>query len=398
METKKLLKKIKEVIAKNEEIRKLKKESFNIFSILRKESDEEHLHSAFIFELLNPKSSHDLGNVFLEKFLKRFAKDFSKNNKIDDFQVIKEFDIGNGRIDILIRSKNNYVIAIENKIYAEDQNTQLCRYHSYLKSRSRDDFKLLYLNLWGNAPSEISIKCENEKKIEEDKDFTILSYRKDIIEWLEDCIKETYNYPTLRETILQYINLIKKLTNQLTDNKMKEELKNLIKENYNEAKLVADQIQEVEKDTVFEFFKDLKKELTEKFPENDGWQVELDNLGERYTGISLKNEKWDSDIGIGIEGQPYVDKSVSVIGIYGNKDKLPQEKYKDAIKDKLKKFDLNKSSNSWVLYKYIYDFKNKKQLFDKDKRQELLDKYINLFENIKKEVNNDFINLKTNQL
>lgn len=41
---------------------------FNLFRILRQDSDEVNLHSRFIYELLNPGGSHEMGSVFLQYF------------------------------------------------------------------------------------------------------------------------------------------------------------------------------------------------------------------------------------------------------------------------------------------------------------------------------------------
>ena len=46
-------------------------DKFNIFSILRKSSDEVNLHSKFIYELLNPNGSHQQGDIFLNLFIEK---------------------------------------------------------------------------------------------------------------------------------------------------------------------------------------------------------------------------------------------------------------------------------------------------------------------------------------
>ena len=68
-----LLKEVSEVI-REERIQKKERqkrgEYFNIFSVLRLETKEVRLHSAFLAELLNPEGSHGLGKQFLELFKK----------------------------------------------------------------------------------------------------------------------------------------------------------------------------------------------------------------------------------------------------------------------------------------------------------------------------------------
>lgn len=52
----KLLKEISLINLKYEKLQEVTESDFNVFSILRNESDEVALHSRFIGELLNPES------------------------------------------------------------------------------------------------------------------------------------------------------------------------------------------------------------------------------------------------------------------------------------------------------------------------------------------------------
>jgi hypothetical protein len=99
-----LFEKIEYIIGKNEEISRLKNESFNIFSILRKEHEEEKLHSAFLAELLNCKGNHGLGTIFFNLFIKQLIKPHFTVN--DSVQVITEKNVNEfGKIDIFIKNK-----------------------------------------------------------------------------------------------------------------------------------------------------------------------------------------------------------------------------------------------------------------------------------------------------
>ena len=100
--------------------------SFNIFSILRQESEEVALHSRFLTELLNPKGSHKCGNIFQILFMKMILGDNWKDGEPLFAQY--EVSVGDlGRIDILLKG-SQHIYVIENKIYAEDQPEQLQRY------------------------------------------------------------------------------------------------------------------------------------------------------------------------------------------------------------------------------------------------------------------------------
>lgn len=246
-----LLDNIDLIVKKYEEIDRINGSQFNIFSILNIESDELK-HSLFIAELLNPSGRHGFGSLFLEIFLKTVSiTDFDLDNVI----VHTEKSIGNttdkegGRIDIFLKDKNNTTIVIENKIYASDQPQQLLRYHNYAKHN------VLYLNLNGDQPSEDSIK-NKEVLLKENEHFRIISYRTHIIEWLELCRKEAVQFPLLREGLLHYINIIKYLLGQSTNENMKDEIQKLAFQNQKNLEMMA---------TIANNFKDIQNEFHIRF-------------------------------------------------------------------------------------------------------------------------------------
>lgn len=224
-ELSRLLKGVTQLQKHHQEIEKVKGESFNIFSILGVESKENKTHSNFIAELLNPKGSHYMGDVFLKAFLEQIK--YKGNLNRSEASVIKEFHVGQkknitgGRIDILIKDKSNNYISIENKIYAGDQDNQLIRYHNYKKGKNT----LYYLSLYGDEASEkATLYTQDDKTIhfKAGKDYHTISYAKDILQWLHTCKCIAINTPQLRDSIKQYELLIKKLTHQMLDPKSKD--------------------------------------------------------------------------------------------------------------------------------------------------------------------------------
>lgn len=219
--TQDLLNKAKALLKNDEEIKegaKTKGELFNVFSIMRMESDEVYTHSAIIAEFLNPNGLHGGGDVYLKKFMQSIPAlqemDFDTANVV----VKIEYTIGDitpdykqgGRIDILLRSKDKAII-IENKIYAEDQEKQLYRYMQYAQSKKFSNYHILYLTLGGKPASEGSL-------YEMEKDSYIqISYRKTISDWLEKCIEISADKPMVHETLVQYRNLIGDLTRKKSE-------------------------------------------------------------------------------------------------------------------------------------------------------------------------------------
>ena len=225
-----LFSEVKSICEKYEHIAHMTGANFNIFQILGVQSNEIR-HSAFLAELLNVQGSHAQGSKYLDLFLEHLKM----NNIVFDFdsktsKTFVEYHIGEvdnekkegGYIDILICDNQNRCIAIENKIYAGDQDYQLKRYYNHLNNQS--DSILLYLNLFGGKPSK-----ESYDDLEENRHYRIITYHYDILHWLEKCLKESVNLPIVRETIQQYSTLIKKLTNQTHNHTMDNEIINLIK-------------------------------------------------------------------------------------------------------------------------------------------------------------------------
>ena len=205
-------------------------ENYNIFNDLGFMSDEVHLHSMFLANLLNPKGSHGQREKFLEEFLKMLQKSFSAisadkleleitNASVEVEKYIgRQTDSEGGRIDIYLTDGKHSII-IENKIYAVDQYHQMLRYWNYGMSQKGDDteksFVLIYLTLDGCSPSKDSLGEDLKEN-----DIVCLSYKSDIRGWLDRCVELASRTPLVRETINQYISTIDILTNNvMEDNK-----------------------------------------------------------------------------------------------------------------------------------------------------------------------------------
>jgi hypothetical protein len=221
-------------------------DSFNIFSILRKSNDEVNLHSRFIYELLNPNGTHKQGSKFLELFLKEIEIKLPSL----DVAIFKE----KFNIDILITSKPKAII-IENKIDTQDHSNQLSTYFETVKSRGyrEKNIFIIYLTLFKEEP--------NEKKIR-DRILNI-TYTQHIRKWLNSCIKEVATVPTLRETLVQYLNLINRLTHQSDHKGFILEVKDfLLKENNLKTVLnIEDSIIEAKIEIQLTFWKELMNRL-----------------------------------------------------------------------------------------------------------------------------------------
>jgi len=187
---------------------------------------KENYHSKFITFLLNPKKQHGCCNNFLKPFieilnnkiesenlkLSSLVLDYYQEAKAETGSIINKKQKSGGRVDIRIfnteNDKTNNII-IENKITAPDQNAQLARYHKAYPSST-----IIYLTLLGDSASPNSLS--NELKEDE---YVKLSYRKDIKNWLNECLKylQECNLDVEKKKKLiillnDYLTIIKELT------------------------------------------------------------------------------------------------------------------------------------------------------------------------------------------
>ena len=323
----KLLSEVQHVVDTERKIKQekfLRGEFFNVFNILGVQTNETRTHSAFIAELLSPKGSHGCGTGFLKSFLLQFADIAFSDNELDHADVKIELFIGNkneqesegGRIDIALFVGRSLII-IENKIYASDQNKQLLRYDNYakqLKARGTiNDYDLLYLTLDGH---EASVGSTTEK-LQAGNDYFTLSYSKDIINWLIECKAIAVEKPLVRETLIQYINVLKEITNQDMDIKQQEQMFAVMSE-YPEASASIFHLGF----TAFRnyVFHNFCSPLFMSEAEKRGVVYEESNMlsGDKYAGFNFKKVEWGGPI-IRIESDGKYDKAFYIAIVYDRK-------------------------------------------------------------------------------
>lgn len=155
----------------------------------------ENKISQILAFFLDEKQSHGQGNLFLNEFVKSIC-----NREIDTTNSLNicERTISNKRrIDIYIELKD-LIIAIENKIWADDQHNQLIDYTNFLEQKSKGKFLLLYLNPYGLEPTDKSITENSKLDLIKQEKFKIISYKNDIInlinKWVTICEADNVCY------------------------------------------------------------------------------------------------------------------------------------------------------------------------------------------------------------
>jgi len=348
-----LLQNITLISKKYTDIAKISGENFNLFSIMKMETDERYTHSAIIGELLNPKGSHGQGSIFLELFFDGIEKlQTIENFNFKSAKITLEKSVGKidliqktgGSIDILIEDGRNIII-IENKVYASDQEAQLERYKNYHKESI-----LFYLNLFGDNPSQ-----KSKGRLELDKDFYIITYKNNIKDWLEKCHKEAIEQPILRESIKQYLNIVKKLTNQTINNEIKNEITEILLRDLKSAKEITDNFHVAKSIILNKIRIKLKKELENIFGEKYYFFEDNNKAEEKNSHIWFNLKEFQEEEKMtcfGIEpfsgnGNNQSNLYIGMLDFYNNDEKL----FRD--------FDSNlKIRGWWRNIENIGDFEN----------------------------------------
>ena len=221
-----LFKKFKEFkkVAKEQEEKMRKKglNDYNILSVTNKNSDEL-MHSKMIASLLDINGKHYQDDLFLKKFFNIIQMDdFQFKNAKIELEKSGQ-DLKDGRIDIYITDGEKHII-IENKINADDQKHQLQRYVEIIYQNNEeinpDDILIVYLSKNGKLPSKYSLgtlEINHNYLTEYNKNkakFKAISYKKEIINWLNQCISEIENISNLKESLKIYKEVVEKITNK----------------------------------------------------------------------------------------------------------------------------------------------------------------------------------------
>lgn len=326
------------------------KDSFNLFTVLRSASDEVRLHSRFLAALLDYQESEGAKKEFVADLI-----DHLGINAFDVQNVSVETEVNN--IDILIKNDQRQAVVIENKIHAGDQERQLERYWTTLRKQGMQNIFLVYLTLNGDEPSENSIgDLKDQEGFKPSSHLWNISYKHALPPWLKACQQKACNIPFLRESIAQYLQVIRKLTGTDINESYMSELSNLLlKDNnlllvhdLNEAvipamiKLQKKLWEDIEK-AVDIRLPDLpeghkKTSVTEARIERFCRLSRLSN-SDRYYGLYYQIPNSPASLGIELEDHLYV-------GIICEKEH--QEEYQK-LKEQLKELGFH-SSKTWPSY------------------------------------------------
>lgn len=179
------LKEVSDIIKRYEAESLQKGNNVNILQITGKDHNEVVICRLLAF-LLNPNEKHNYGAKFLNLFLEEIGESPVSIEELKNLAVLTEFPTNKGRrIDLVIQSKNRF-IPFEVKIYATDQKEQCIHYYEFSNERYKAE-KVYYLTPDGHEPDESS---KGGSKLINGQNLKCISFRKEILNWIEVCEKD----------------------------------------------------------------------------------------------------------------------------------------------------------------------------------------------------------------
>ncbi len=364
---------------------------FNITKILDY-SNLEIYNSKLIYEMLklnfiaaNNKEvnfARDFADYIIKK--RCLHTEINTDNKIDVYKEVPTSD--NRRIDILIKSEDNFEIILENKINSYELNNQL---YDYYKDRSshinENKLFVVFLTKFGYDPNSLGDKYN---KLSEDNRICCLSHDGlgDFIE--ENIIKkytflqENVKYHSLYSGLIQMRDNEKIITNQFRNEDMEDKVikdylyktkeyqelnnvddidnylnllykvSNIIRYRKVEIKPLKDNIEFIDKviPKLNEYFSDKKHTNSILSIDNIKYQLVYKNFSQAIT-LNLK------DVHLQLSVILWINKDNFYISIYSNDEIIRNKLYKPSIKENIRdimKFDQeNDEEKQYVYGKYI---------------------------------------------
>jgi hypothetical protein len=152
---------------------------------------DENKISDILADLLKPNGRHGQGDRFLRLFLEIVRSEDIGLNQGTEVEVRREDPTSaNRRVDILVDFDKARAVAIENKMRARDQESQLSDYCDHLAATYRDSYVLLYLTPDGAEPTSESIDPTKREHLKENGKLRCISYRSEVQKWLNSCVKD----------------------------------------------------------------------------------------------------------------------------------------------------------------------------------------------------------------
>lgn len=270
--------------------------AFNILSVLQLERYETRTHSRIIFFLLNSPCGPEGKKVFLRLFLQ--AINIPSRFLDEAWNVYRERACTgeSGRMDLVLESRS-FCAVLEIKVDAGDGDSQLARYASSCRKK-RKEYTVYYLTLDGHMPEEQSVRGVEPGR------FRCISFKKEIVLWLQSCLSSVEADGYRHAFIKQYLGAVRQAAGIDSEGIDVKDLLNS-SDMARAAEIVARSFREKMEDITERFFLNLGKEIEKKtklevFSYANCADIFLD-------AFTAGDKKYHAVIGLYIDTYLYVD-------------------------------------------------------------------------------------------
>ena len=274
---------------------------YNIFNVLEI-SAKEVIMCRFLADLLNPEGQHKCGILFLKSFLQDVLKEYRMSDTLlAHTDVIKEYVIDNGRrIDIVIQNAY-FLIPIEVKIYADEQEGQCYDYYENAKNAP-----IVYLTRFGDTPSEYSRRKKDGTDILSLDNIRCISWTDDIYNWLTGLLVQLEE--PIKSIVMQYIDVIHTVADERDKKAMEKSLEVLYESpEYFRAGIEIEKAMKTAKLNLIRFvFDDFKEEMKTVASK---YGLELEKDANYYVYDDECNEKFYDGSSTTYPGLNYIVKN-----------------------------------------------------------------------------------------
>jgi hypothetical protein len=204
-------------------------EKYNLFKVAGI-ARKELIMCRILADLLNPHGMHCQGSRYLYLFWEAItaklrdcpALDFEHTRVATEYAFVNEIN-ENRRIDIVLDDGQVFV-PMEVKIGAPDLPEQLADYFKFARTKNSIRVPVLYLTLDGHEPPGFSKGCLGKD------DYAPLSFKQDILAWLEACARDNTAKTTVPvgENLRQLIAAVKSLCGKSEDAEMEDAIFKLV--------------------------------------------------------------------------------------------------------------------------------------------------------------------------
>jgi hypothetical protein len=263
--------------------------------------------SAITADLLRADGSHGQGDVFIRSFVRALGvPGRGAAPRIYTEARTQFIERNQRRIDLKL-VWSDFVLGVENKPWALDQDEQIEDYVAHLQKEAGGHFLLAYLSADGSDPAPTSIsreRLEELKKHGEKGGIRVLSYTQVMCQWLDECIRECqaekvrWFLRDFRDYILQNVGGRKMSVSD--DIIVAYALVN--KANLELASAIAARFKEVKRSVICKFSEALENELTRRESRIKMFQNQLksDPLY-NWKGFYFGKSEWQGTFSIGIQ-------------------------------------------------------------------------------------------------